>query len=138
LAVPDRYERGDQGGAAESAASGERDHALVVTAINAQTGEVTLPDPGSPDGNEEQVPLSTFMQAWEASGCEMLVSDHCAGNQDSQVRSDTERIESIATDTVHHGETEAGFVILPIGLGMGVRLAARAARTRVSGNQPNP
>jgi hypothetical protein len=114
---------------------GGPDHALVVTAINAQTGEVTLSDPGSPDGNEEQVPYSTFMEAWEASGCEMLVSDHSAGTEDSQVWSDTERIEGIATTTVHHGETEAGFVILSIGLGMGVRRVAQAAQARLSDNQ---
>jgi hypothetical protein len=93
------------------------------------------PDGGPDHGNEEQVPYSTFMAAWEASGCEMLVSDHSAGTEDSQVWSDTERIEGIATTTVHHGETEAGFVILSIGLGMGVRRVAQAARARLSEDQ---
>ena len=111
---------------------GGPDHALVVTAINTQTGEVTLSDPGSPTGNEEQVPLSTFTDAWEASGYQMLVTDHAAGTDDAQVWTDTQRIEGIATDTVHHGETEAGFVILSIGLGMGIRRVARAARTHMS------
>jgi hypothetical protein len=133
---------------------GGPDHALVVTAINAQTGEVTLSDPGTPDGNEEQVPLDTFKDAWEASGYTMIVSDHAAGSEDQHVWSDTQRdegittasahhetIEDIAADTVHHGATDAGFVILSISLGMGIRRMAHAARTtrtaRTSNHQPD-
>jgi hypothetical protein len=55
---------------------GQPDHALVVSAIDPQTGTVTLSDPGTPDGNEEQVSLSTFLQAWSASDYGMLVTDH--------------------------------------------------------------
>jgi|GEM_PF-5606799 len=114
---------------------GAPDHALVITAINAQTGEVTLSDPGTPDGNQEQVPLTTFMDAWEASGCQMLVTDHAAGTQDTQIWSDTQHIEGTATRTVQHGETDAGFVILSIALGLGIRRAAHATQTHLHHTQ---
>jgi hypothetical protein len=101
--------------------TGQADHALVVTAINAQTGEVTLSDPGSPTGNEEQVPLNVFMDAWGASHDQMLVSDHAAGTQDSQVWSTTQHVAG----TVDNGLEKAGFVILPIALGVALWNVAR-------------
>lgn len=55
---------------------GQADHALVVSAVDPQTGVVTLSDPGTPSGNEEQVPMSTFLQAWSASGYSMLVTNN--------------------------------------------------------------
>jgi hypothetical protein len=61
---------------------GQADHAVVVSAIDPQTGVVTLSDPGTPAGNEEQVSLSTFLQAWSASDYGMLVTDHAAGTTD--------------------------------------------------------
>jgi len=64
-----------------------------VSAINAQTGEVTLSDPGSPTGNEETVPIDTFMQAWSASDYSMLVTDHAAGTEDHKVQADIAHIE---------------------------------------------
>jgi len=100
---------------------GQADHALVVTAINTQTGVVTLSDPGSPTGNEEQVPLSVFMDAWSASHDQMLVSDHAAGTEDGQVWSATEHVAG----TVDNGLEKAGFVILPIALGVTLWNAAK-------------
>jgi hypothetical protein len=97
------------------------DHALVVTAINTQTGEVTLSDPGSPTGNEEQVSLSTFMEAWNASGDQMLVTDHAAGTEDAQVWGTIEHSAS----TVDNYAEKAGFVILPIALGVTLWNAAK-------------
>jgi hypothetical protein len=61
---------------------GSADHALVISAIDPQTQTVTLSDPGSPGGNEEQVPMGTFLQAWSASDYEMLVTDSPAGGAD--------------------------------------------------------
>jgi hypothetical protein len=55
---------------------GQADHALVVSAIDPQTGVVTLSDPGTPSGNEEHVSMSTFLQAWSASDYQMLVTDN--------------------------------------------------------------
>ena len=101
--------------------SGGADHALVVTAINTQTGEVTLSDPGSPAGDEEQVPLNVFMEAWNASGDQMLVTDHAAGTQDAQVwntvQHDASNVDNVAE--------KAGFVILPIALGVAAWNAAK-------------
>ena len=62
--------------------SGAADHALVVSGINSETGVVTLSDPGTPSGNEEQVPLSVFMDAWSASNYQMLVTDDAVGGAD--------------------------------------------------------
>lgn len=114
---------------------GHADHALVVTAINAQTGEVTLSDPGSPTGNEETVPLSTFMQAWSASDYGMLVTDHAAGTEDHQVQEDIAHAEhpgtspqylapaadstSPAVGHVGHVGHVAESVVLPIALSAG-------------------
>jgi hypothetical protein len=82
-------ETADNDHAAEGLPSDEwADHAVVVTAINTQTGMVTLSDTGNPggdpylsghDGNEEQVPISVFLDAWQGSNYEMLVTDHSDG-----------------------------------------------------------
>ena len=47
-------------------------HALIVTEININTGQVTLSDPGTPDGNALQVSIDTFANAWGDSGFQML------------------------------------------------------------------
>lgn len=52
------------------------DHALVVAGIDHDRGVVILSDPGSPNGNQEEVPIDQFEQAWSASGDEMLVADN--------------------------------------------------------------
>jgi hypothetical protein len=80
--------------AAEGLPSDEwADHAVVVSAVNTQTGMVTLSDTGNPggdglpllgnhDGNEEQVPLSLFLDAWQGSNYSMLVTDDHDGGAD--------------------------------------------------------
>ena len=50
------------------------DHALVVTEIDTNTGMVTLEDPGIPDGNGVQVPISQFEDAWADSGFQMVAT----------------------------------------------------------------
>lgn len=62
--------------------TGNADHALVVSAIDPKTGEVTLSDPGTPDGNEEHVSWTTFQDAWSASQFQMIVTDDAAGGAD--------------------------------------------------------
>ncbi|MCQ4127584.1 C39 family peptidase [Rhodococcus erythropolis] len=51
------------------------DHALVVAGIDTERGVVILSDPGHPDGNQLEVPIDTFEDAWSDSGNEMLVAD---------------------------------------------------------------
>ena len=50
------------------------DHALVVAEIDTNTGMVTLEDPGNPDGNGTQVPISQFEDAWADSGFQMVAT----------------------------------------------------------------
>jgi hypothetical protein len=108
--------------------TGGPNHALVVTAINAQTGTVTLSDPGNPHGNEEQVPLNTFLEAWQASHYQMLVTDDQVGGADQHAAT-TAVVnmeggglpgEGIAAGIAHGFEHAAGFVLLPIVVGLGV------------------
>ena len=49
------------------------DHALVVAGIDHDRGVVILSDPGSQDGNQEEVPIDQFADAWADSGNAMLV-----------------------------------------------------------------
>jgi hypothetical protein len=113
------------------------DHALVVSAVNDVTGTVTLSDPGSPDGNEEQVPMSTFMDAWSASGCEMLVTDDPVGGTDQHAA--TAAVDGIEHPTGttarvgHDVESFAvrhGSVLLPIVAGVVAAGAAVGVRGR--------
>jgi hypothetical protein len=51
------------------------DHELVVIGVDAKNGIVHLNDSGTSDGRDEQVPLATFMKAWETSGYQMVVTE---------------------------------------------------------------
>lgn len=51
------------------------DHALVVAGIDEVRGVVILSDPGTPDGNQMEVPIEQFADAWADSDCQMLVAD---------------------------------------------------------------
>jgi hypothetical protein len=51
------------------------DHAVVLTGIDVERGVAILSDPGSPDGNLEEVPLAVFEDAWADSDHTMLVCD---------------------------------------------------------------
>jgi hypothetical protein len=61
----------------EGSANGT-DHALVVTGIDTENGVAYLSDPGHPDGNMMQVPLSVLEDAWEDGGFTMIVCDEPA------------------------------------------------------------
>jgi LysM repeat protein len=50
-------------------------HAVMITAIDETTGMVTLDDTGSPQGNEEQVPLDQFEHAWAEHQNDLVVTD---------------------------------------------------------------
>lgn len=112
--------------------SGHADHALVVSAINTQTGVVTLSDPGTQYGNEEQVPLEVFLDAWHASGDQMLVTDHPAGTETPQAWPPAHSITQTAASagaasviSAHSAGERAGFVLLPIALGVTALNAAK-------------
>jgi hypothetical protein len=104
---------------------GKPDHALVVSAIGPDT--VTLSDPGSPDGNEEVVPIGIFEDAWRASDYGMLVTDDTPGGADhSAAASAVEDMEhpsrSIIDDVLSAPENALhhyGYVLLPIALAAG-------------------
>ncbi|WP_158019302.1 C39 family peptidase [Mycobacterium basiliense] len=50
------------------------DHSLVVTGVDTRNATVHLNDPAYPSGANKQVSIATFMQAWRASDCEMVVT----------------------------------------------------------------
>ena len=112
---------------------GQADHAVVVTGINTETGMVTLSDPGTQSGNEEQVPLSTFVEAWSASDYQMLVTDDGAGGADHAAAAAV--VNNL--DGSHGSTTESvpitPAVLLPIALGLGLAAAvkSRGAAPRV-------
>lgn len=97
---------------------GHADHALIISAINPDTGTVTLSDPGTPNGNQEQVPLNTFMQAWSASYYGMLVTDDPAGGQDQQPAiTAVQHLQQTPAST--RVSPPAAIVLLPVALGAG-------------------
>lgn len=118
---------------------GQADHALVVSAIDPVTGTVTLSDPGTPDGNEEQVPLPRFLRAWSASDYGMLVTDDPVGGADhAAVTAAVERglsggegadVAAAHSSPVAHA-VAAGFVVLPIAFAGAWGYTALRARTR--------
>jgi hypothetical protein len=50
------------------------DHEVVVTGVDAANGVAHLNDSGADDGRDEQVPLTTFMKAWQGGDFEMTVT----------------------------------------------------------------
>jgi hypothetical protein len=52
----------------------ESNHAVVVTGIDTKTGVVHLNDPGSEDGQDEQVPIDVFVKSWNTSDNQMTIT----------------------------------------------------------------
>jgi hypothetical protein len=52
----------------------QADHALVVTGVNTDTGMVHLNDSGDENGRNSQVPIDSFLAAWQTSGNEMVMT----------------------------------------------------------------
>lgn len=63
----------EEGG--EAAEDNAPDHAVVLSGIDTARGVVFLSDPGSPDGNMEEVSIETFNNAWADSQNAMIVCD---------------------------------------------------------------
>ncbi|TQF75197.1 hypothetical protein FK531_00375 [Rhodococcus spelaei] len=59
----------------ESGEDDTADHVLVVAGIDDTRGVVILSDPGVPSGNQLEVPIEQFEDAWADSGHQMLVTD---------------------------------------------------------------
>ena len=51
------------------------DHFLIVAGIDETRGVVILSDPGAPNGNQLEVPIDQFQDAWADSGQRILVAD---------------------------------------------------------------
>jgi hypothetical protein len=51
------------------------DHFLIVAGIDEARGVVILSDPGAPNGNQLEVPIDQFEDAWADSGHRILVAD---------------------------------------------------------------
>lgn len=54
------------------------DHCVVVSGIDAENGIVYLSDPGHPEGDQMEVPLEVFADAWADSQNSMIVCDQPA------------------------------------------------------------
>lgn len=75
--------------------TGRANHALLITGIDEARGVVTLSDPGHPDGNNKEVPLDVFKDAWADGENQLLVTDQ---------------------PVTHDGVTTPGPVIVPVTL----------------------
>lgn len=90
-------------------------HAVVVSAINTVTGQVTLSDTGTPNGNEETVSLHQFLQAWSASGEDnppysMLVTDNPDNGADAQAAAN---VVADVQQGIHDGTMSAPYPSAP-------------------------
>jgi hypothetical protein len=53
----------------------EADHAVVVTGVDTRADIVHLNDSGTPNGRDEQIPMSTFTQAWSTGDNLLIVTE---------------------------------------------------------------
>jgi hypothetical protein len=120
------------------------DHAVVISAINTHTGMVTLSDTGNPggldlptvhnhDGNEEQVPISLLMDAWQGSDYTMLVTDDHDGGADQHAA--TEAVYAISGTPMPGDGVSAGTVVgaavtgcVLLAVALGVRHVAQSGK----------
>lgn len=56
----------------------QADHAVVVTGVDTANNVVHLNDSGTPTGRDEQIPMTTFTQAW-ATGDNLLIVTQATG-----------------------------------------------------------
>jgi hypothetical protein len=100
-----------EGEAAEDQAP---DHAVVVTGVDLATGTVFLSDPGSPNGNMEQVPMDVLLDAWQDSDFQMIVCDEPApepiGTAGTAGSAETSADRAVEQAVVR----PAGWVMLPV------------------------
>lgn len=75
----------------------DANHAVVVTGIDDEN--VYLSDPGDPEGAVSVVPRETFVDAWDDSGREMLVTDTAPPRSEPAANAPTHDVPPDGTDT---------------------------------------
>lgn len=56
----------------------DANHAVVVTGVDTRKGIVHLNDPGTEDGQDEQVPIDLFVKSWNSSDNQMTITSRPA------------------------------------------------------------
>ena len=77
------------------------DHAVVITGIDDERSVITLNDPGQPEGAGWEISVAEFMDAWDDSNYEMVVTE--SGPEAGDIRGSLSAIR-------HPG----GYVLLPV------------------------
>lgn len=122
----------------------ELPHAAVITAIDADAGVVYLNDPGVPAdvGAGMEVPLETFLGAWEDTGNEMVVTVDPTPGFDSADVTDPTGLDTAEALPLDPAAADAdlgalgghlapiGMVILPVSFVVASATLAGAARQR--------
>jgi len=95
------------------------DHMVVVAGIDVDRGVVLLSDPGSPDGNLEEVPIEVFMDAWADSDNTMIVAEEPAPETDDAAGGTTADPDALASSqiaTATAATVTEPWVLLPVTL----------------------
>jgi hypothetical protein len=97
-------------GAADDVQLGDigADHAVVVTGIDDERAVITLNDPGQEGGEGWEITIADFMDAWDDSNYEMVVTD--------EVPETREALRGSLSAIRHPG----GYVMLPVVVGSDV------------------
>jgi hypothetical protein len=77
------------------------DHAVVITGIDDERSMITLNDPGQPEGAGWEISVAEFMDAWDDSNYEMVVTE--LGPEAGDIRG--------SLSAIRH---PAGYVLLPV------------------------
>lgn len=77
------------------------DHAVVITGIDDERSVITLNDPGQPEGAGWEISVAEFMDAWDDSNYEMVVTE--SGPAGGDIRG--------SLSAIRH---PAGYVLLPV------------------------
>jgi hypothetical protein len=92
------------------------DHMVVVAGIDVDRGVVLLSDPGSPEGDLEEVPIETFLDAWADADNEMIVCDEPAPDTGTapSPSTDPSTVAASGMAATVHGAVQQPWVLLPV------------------------